>query len=154
MQDSIKNKNVSEPFKFSAKGVIQNPQIDIVTKCYPISEKEYHILIERYWRDWLSPFAFALLGIFLSQLISLISYVIQIYIHIDNVEEVAKLKESQHYDIKRAIIIFIASLILFILPLCLNHICPTKKKTLLKKIRRILDEDTSIIARKSNKGSQ
>ena len=149
MPKKIQGEQVKEPFSFSAKDVIQEPKLNIVTEAYPVGEREYGILKQKYCADWLNPIAFASLGVFLAQAYPLIAHLIQIYIHIGDKEEVVKLKESQGHEIDRTIIILILSGVVFVILLIINrYIWRTPRNKLLKKIRQKLDVPPTVIASK------
>ncbi len=149
MAKKIQGEKFEQPVQVSAKDVIRDPEISMETKVYPVGEQAYAILKQGDCVDWLSPIAFASLGLFLTQVCSLIAYFFQIYIHFEDTEEVAQLKESQEHGIGMTMTILFLSLAVFVVLLIISKFVPTKKKKLLKKIRKVLDEDPSIIASKS-----
>ncbi len=147
MNQKTQGVKTNKPFNFPTKGIIQEPQLGILTEPYPIGEKEYFILKQRYWVDCLSPFAYASLGIFIGKIFELCAFVYQICKL--NPEDTLKLKESNRGEIGNTITILIISLIVFAVFLIINKFVPTKRKTLLEDIRNVLDSTRSIIASKS-----
>jgi len=152
MAQKIQGVTTDQPFPFHVKGIIQDPQLGIVTEAYPVGEREYSILTHRYWIDWLKPFAYASLTIFLGGIYNLLAFVYQIYT--SSPEEVIRLKESQGDEIYRSTTILIFSGIVFVILMLINKIVPTQKKSLLKDIRQILDRKKTIIAKKQEESTR
>lgn len=152
MAKKMQGKKFELPVPFSATDVIQKPQLYIETEGYAVGEREYGILTQWYWVDFLKPFAYGSFGVFLTQAYNLITYFFQIYRNIEDTEEMAKLKECQEYEIGRTIIILITSVCVFVGLLIINKIInkyrPTKKNSLFKDIRYILDRTKKVTARK------
>ncbi len=149
MSESIRGKRVKKSILVPAEYVIREPDLRVETKAYAVGRQEYDILIQQHWGNWLSPLAFASLGVFLAQAYNLFAYWYQIYTHFEDENAIAQLKESFEND--RTIIILIISACCFVVLLIVNGVWnyfrPTMKKNLLKKIRNVLDENPTVTAR-------
>jgi len=118
MYQKTQGVKTKEPFIIPAKGVIQEPQLGILTEPYTIGEKEYYILQQRYWVDWLNPLAYASLGIFIGKCFELFAIVYKFYKL--SLESAIKLNDSQKDEIDSTIIILIISFIVFAFLLIIN----------------------------------
>ncbi len=141
MVKKIQGIQAEQPFEFSAKDVIREPKIGIITEAYPVGEREYRILTEQHWVHWLSPIAFASLGVFVKELYNLIALAFQEFN--GNVK-----REMLINEISKSKLIVIVSLAMFIILFLVNKCVPTEKKKLLKNIRTTLDSNSSVIASK------
>ncbi len=146
MAKKIQGKTFEHSIPLSAKDVIQKPQLWIETEGYVIGEREYGILKQWYWVDFLKPFAYGSLAVCLEQIYKLSAFMYQICI--GTTEEVIKLKENQGDEIGRTAIILIVSGVVSFVLLFVNKVVRTKKKSLLKDMRYILDRNKKVTARK------
>ena len=152
MYQKTQGVKTSKPFLFSTKGIIQEPQLGILTEPYTIGEKDYYILKQKHWVDWIYLIACASLGIFLEKLFELFALVYQICKL--SPEDAGKLTASHRDKIDSTIIILIISGLVSVVLWAINKFVPTKKKKLLEDIRNVLDRDRSIIASKSKGKNQ
>ncbi|MCK5565886.1 MAG: hypothetical protein KAJ07_11620 [Planctomycetes bacterium] len=144
MYQKTQGVKTDKPFSFPTRGVIQEPQLGILTEAYAIGESEYFLLKQWNWADWLYLIACASLGICLEQLYKFVIFMWKAYT--GNPEEIQQLVEGQDYNGDKSLLIWagIISGALFII----NRFIPTKKKKLLKEISSVLHNNRSVIATK------
>jgi hypothetical protein len=146
MSKKIQGVQTTQPFPFTAKDIIQEPDIRFLTNTYTIGEKDFNILTQGDWIDWLKLIAYASLGIFLTQIYKFVAFIYQILK--GSQEEVTQLKKNQGQEIENIVITVILSLGIIVLFFIINRVYQPPKKKLLKKIRQKLDESPSVIASK------
>ncbi len=140
MGEKIQSRQLKETQRFPANGNIQETVIWKTTEAYPVGEKEFVILKQQYWVDWLNPLAGASFGVLISHLYNLLFLMYQIYN--GSVQKVTTVND----EILKSKMITICSFAVLVILLILNKFMPTEKKRLLKDIRKVLDSNPRISA--------